>query len=81
MFEALGFDGNFNQPGLLARDNHGASRIEHVWDRILAKVKVLERTRPFDVKSPITMLIKETLNTVRCTLSFLSFSALAFSVR
>jgi hypothetical protein len=41
LYESLGFDGNFNQPGLLARDKEalqGVDRLTIIWNRILAKV-------------------------------------------
>mmetsp|Transcript_32542 Transcript_32542/g.98107 ORF Transcript_32542/g.98107 Transcript_32542/m.98107 type:complete len:488 (-) Transcript_32542:475-1938(-) len=65
IFERLGFDGNFNQPGLLAKDHQGdVTRVEAIWDRILAKVKFLESARHFDITTPITLVVKETLNCV-----------------
>jgi hypothetical protein len=68
--ETLGFDGNYNQPGLLGRRDVQAprGRVLKIWTRVLAKVEHLERQAAAagrDIfKEPVTMVLKETLNCV-----------------
>eukprot|EP00041_Stephanoeca_diplocostata_P016847 m.334184 g.334184 ORF g.334184 m.334184 type:complete len:315 (+) comp20505_c0_seq37:570-1514(+) len=65
IFEEGHFHGNCNQPGLLARDLSGTrSRIECIWNKILAKVESLEEAIPDTHAEPVSLLVKETANVI-----------------
>lgn len=71
VYTRLGFDGNYNQPGLLGRKPEfvkDEDRENYYWDRLLQKVKKLEEAgyatgRDFK-NDPLTIVVKETCNIV-----------------